>query len=73
LGLYTDASVAKRLASIVVVQKIGVATQVVQQESIGWVSMCGVLSVEIAAISAALKYIQENLKATNVRTGRLLR
>jgi ribonuclease HI len=62
LGLYTDASVVKRLASIAVVQRIGVATQVVQQESIGWASTCGVLTAEIAAISAALKYIQENPK-----------
>jgi ribonuclease HI len=45
-----------------VVQRIGIATQVVQQESIGWASTCGVLSAEIAAISAALKYIQENLE-----------
>jgi hypothetical protein len=57
LGLYTGASVAKRLASIVVVQRIGITTQVVGQESIGWESTCGVLSVEIAAISAALKYV----------------
>jgi hypothetical protein len=62
LGLYTDTSVVKRLASIIVVQRIGIATQVVQQESIGWVSTCGVLSAEIVAISAALKYIQENPK-----------
>jgi hypothetical protein len=62
LGLYTDASVAKRLASIAVVQRIGIATQVVRQDSIGWASTCGVLSVEIVVISAALKYIQENPK-----------
>jgi ribonuclease HI len=45
-----------------VVQRIGIATQVVRQESIGWVSTCGVLSAEIVVISAALKYAQENLK-----------
>jgi ribonuclease HI len=45
-----------------VVQRIGIATQVVQQESIGWASTCGVLSAEIAAISATLKYVQENPK-----------
>jgi hypothetical protein len=56
MGLYTDTSVVKRLASIAVVQRIGVATQVVRQESIGWVSTCGVLSVEIAVISAALEH-----------------
>jgi ribonuclease HI len=37
-------------------------TQVVRQESIGWASICGVLSAEIVAISAALEYAQENLK-----------
>jgi hypothetical protein len=62
LSLYTDVSVAKRLALIAVVQRIGIATQVIQQESIGWASTCGVLSVEIVAISATLKYIQENSK-----------
>jgi hypothetical protein len=56
MGLYTDTSVVKRLASIVVVQRIGIATQVVRQESIGWVSTYGVLSVEIAVISAALEH-----------------
>jgi hypothetical protein len=34
-GLYVDASVAKRLASIAVVQRVGIATQVVRQDSIG--------------------------------------
>jgi ribonuclease HI len=54
--------VAKRLASIAVVQRIGVTTQVVRQKSIGWASTCGVLSAEIAAILTALEYAQENLK-----------
>jgi ribonuclease HI len=54
--------VVKRLASITVVQRIGVATQVVRQESIGWASTCRVLSADIAAILAALEYAQENLK-----------
>jgi ribonuclease HI len=62
LGLYTDASVAKRLASIAVVQRTGIATQVVRQESIGWVTTYGVLSAEIAAISAALEYALEQPK-----------
>jgi hypothetical protein len=35
VGLYTDASVAKRLAAIAVVQRIGMVTQVVRRDSIG--------------------------------------
>jgi ribonuclease HI len=62
LGLYSDASVAKRLASIAVVQRSGVALQIVRQDSIGWASTCGVLSAEIAAILAALEYAQENIR-----------
>ena len=62
LGLYADASVTKRLASIAVVQRTGIATQVVRQDSIGWASTCGILSAEIAAMSAALGYAQEHLK-----------
>jgi hypothetical protein len=62
LDLYTDASVAKRLASIAVVRRTGIATQVVRQDSIGWASTCGVLSAEIAAMAAALKYAQEHLQ-----------
>lgn len=37
-------------------------TQVVRQDSIGWASTCGVLGAEIAAIAAALKYAQDDLK-----------
>jgi hypothetical protein len=62
VGLYTDASAAKRLAAIVVVQRTGIVTQVVRRDSIGWASTCRVLSTEIAAIAAALKYAQEDLK-----------
>ena len=62
VGLYTDASVAKRLAAIAVVQRTGIVTQVVRRDSIGWASTCGVLSAEIAAIAAALKYAQEHLE-----------
>ena len=35
LGLYADALVTKRLASIAVVRRTGIATQVVRQDSIG--------------------------------------
>jgi ribonuclease HI len=52
----------KRLASIAVVRRTGIAVQVVRQDSIGWASTCGVLSAEIAAIPAALEYSQEHLK-----------
>lgn len=62
LGLYTDASVAKRLASIAVVQRSGVALQTIQKDSIGWASTCGVLSAKIAAILATLEYAQENVR-----------
>ena len=62
LGLYADASVTKRLASIAVVRRTGIATQVVRQDSIGWASTCGVLSAEIAAIAAALEYALEHIK-----------
>jgi hypothetical protein len=62
LGLYTDASVARRLASIAVVQRIGIATQVVRQKSIGWASTCGVLNAEIAVILASLEYALEQPK-----------
>jgi hypothetical protein len=54
VGLYTDASAAKRLAAVAVVQRTGIVTQVVRQDSIGWASTCGVSSAEIAAIAAAL-------------------
>lgn len=53
VALYTDASVAKRLAAIAVVQRTGMFTQVVRQDSIGWASTCGVLSAEIAGMAAA--------------------
>jgi len=62
LALYTDASVAKRLASIAVVRRSGISTQVVRQDSIEWASTCGVLSAEIGAMLAALKYAQEHLQ-----------
>jgi hypothetical protein len=62
VGLYTDTSVAKRLAAIAVVQRTWIVTQIVRRDSIGWTSTCGVLSAEIAAITAALKYAQEHLK-----------
>jgi hypothetical protein len=62
IGLYADASVTKRLASIAVVRRTGIATQVVQQDSIGWVSTYGILSAEIAAIVAALEYALEHIK-----------
>jgi ribonuclease HI len=59
-SLYTDASVTKRLASIAVVQRTGPRAQVVRQDSIGYASTCTVLSAEVAAIAAALKYAEEH-------------
>jgi ribonuclease HI len=62
LGLYVDASVGKRLASIAVVKRLGIFKRVVRKDSIGWASTCGVLSAELAAIAAALTYAQDHLK-----------
>ena len=56
LGLYVDGLVGKRLASIVVVKRLRIFKRVVRKDSIGWVSICGVLSTELAAIAAALTY-----------------
>ena len=62
LGLYVDASVGKRLASIVVVKRLGIFKRVVRKDLKGWASTCGVLSAELAAIAAALAYAQDHLK-----------
>jgi ribonuclease HI len=62
LGLYVDASVGKRLASIAVVKRLEIFKRVVRKESIGWASTCGVLSAELAAIATALTYAQNHLK-----------
>jgi hypothetical protein len=35
LGLYVDASVGKRLASIIVVKRLGISKRVVRKDSIG--------------------------------------
>jgi hypothetical protein len=56
LGLYIDALVGKRLASIAVVKRLGIFKRVVRKDSIGWASTCSVLSAELAAIAAALTY-----------------
>jgi hypothetical protein len=55
-SLYLDASVAVRLAAIAVVKREGECTTVVCQESIGWVSTCSILTIEIAVITAVLGY-----------------
>jgi hypothetical protein len=55
-SLYLDTSVAVRLTAIAVVKRDGECVIVVCQESIGWVSICSILTAEIAAISAALSY-----------------
>jgi hypothetical protein len=58
-GLFTDASVLRRLAAIAVVRRAGTDIRVVKQELIGWVSTYGVLSIEIAIVAVALEYAQE--------------
>ena len=62
LGLYVNTLVGKRLASIVVVKRLGMFKRVVRKDSIGWASICSMLSVELAAIVAALTYAQDHLK-----------
>jgi hypothetical protein len=56
-SLYTDASVAIRLAAITVAKREKQATIIVLQESIRWVSTYSILIAEIAAIAAALDYV----------------
>jgi hypothetical protein len=58
-GLFADASVSRRLAAIAVVRRAGTDMRVVKQESIGWASTCGVLSVEIATVAVGLECAQE--------------
>jgi hypothetical protein len=65
LGLYIDASVRKRLASIAVIKRLGISKRVVRKDSIGWASTCGVLSAELAAIAAALTYTHRITSSRN--------
>jgi hypothetical protein len=62
-GLFADASVLRRLSAIAVVRRAGIAIQVVKQESIRWASTYGILSAEIAAVTLALKYVQEHIES----------
>jgi hypothetical protein len=62
LGLYIDASVRKRLASIAVIKRLGIFERVVRKDSIGWASTCGVLSAELAA---ALTYTHRITSSRN--------
>jgi hypothetical protein len=50
------ASVGKRLASIAVIKRLGTLRMVARKDSIGWASICGVLSAELAAIATILTY-----------------
>jgi ribonuclease HI len=59
-SLYPDASVTTRCAAIAVARRHGDSATVVVQESIGWSSTCSILTAEIAAIAAALDYVQES-------------
>jgi len=58
-SLYSDASTTARCSAVAVTRQRGNSAEVVVQESIGWSTTCGILTAEIAAIAAALEYIQE--------------
>jgi ribonuclease HI len=59
-SLYPDASVITPCAAIAVTRRRGDSATVVVQDSIGWSSTCSILTAEIAAITAALDYVQES-------------
>ena len=58
-SLYSDASVTARCAAVAVTRRRGGSAEVVVQESIGWSTTCGILTAEIAAIAAALEFVQD--------------
>jgi ribonuclease HI len=61
-SLYSDASATAQMVAIAVAQRRENNATVVLQESIGWTTTCDILTAEIAAISAALEYIQESFE-----------
>ncbi|KAM0721336.1 hypothetical protein Q7P37_003040 [Cladosporium fusiforme] len=56
MGIYTDASVGKRLVGVAVVTRLRSHTEVVRKEAIGWASTCSILGAELAAIAMALEF-----------------
>jgi len=64
--LYTDASVGKKLAAIVVVQRVGIETRVLRQEVIGWAKTCSVLAAELATIAIALHHADRHFHHTQI-------
>lgn len=56
MGIYTDASVGKRLVGVAVVARLGFQTRVFRKEAIGWTSTCSILAAELAAIAMALEF-----------------
>jgi len=56
MGIYTDASVGKRLVGAAVVTRLGSQTKVVRKEAIGWARTCSILAAELAAIAMALEF-----------------
>jgi ribonuclease HI len=58
-SLYSDASVTARCAAVAVARRRGDSAELVVRESIGWSTTCSILTAEIAAIAAALEYVQE--------------
>jgi hypothetical protein len=61
-SLYPDASATAQMTAIAVARRHENNATVVLQESIGWTTTCDILTAEIAAISAALEYIQESFE-----------
>jgi ribonuclease HI len=60
--IYPDASVTTRRAAIAVARRQGDSAKVVVRDSVGWSSTCNILTAEIAAISAALDYVQDSFE-----------
>jgi hypothetical protein len=64
--LYTDVSVWKKLVAVTVVQRVGVHTQVLRQETIGWVKTCLVLAAELVAIAIALEHADRHFHQAQI-------
>jgi hypothetical protein len=62
--LYTDVSARKKLATIAVVQRVGIETRVLRQEVIGWAKTYSVLAAELAAIALALEHADRHSHQT---------
>jgi hypothetical protein len=57
VSLYSDASITARYAAVAVTRRRRDSAEVVVQESIRWSTTCSILTAEVAAIAAVLKYV----------------